>query len=54
LLELILEEFSEARKSYAVLMNDFSAIDAVLKKGEDKARNIATGVLDRTRKALGY
>jgi tryptophanyl-tRNA synthetase len=54
LLELILERFSSAREKFIRLMNDFSAIDSELKKGEMKARKIASEVLDRVRKASGY
>jgi tryptophanyl-tRNA synthetase len=54
LLEVILERFAEARKKYAELMSDFALLDAELKKGEHKARAIASGVLHRTRKVLGF
>lgn len=54
LLEVILERFSTARETYSHLMNDFGSIDNELKKGELKARKIATQVLDRVRRSVGY
>lgn len=54
LLEVILERFAKARTDYNALMNDFPSIDNELKKGEEKARRIASIVLDRVRKAAGY
>ena len=54
LLEVILERFAKARTEFNSLMNDFKAIDTELKKGEEKARKIASVVLDRVRKATGY
>jgi tryptophanyl-tRNA synthetase len=54
LLDVILERFSNARIAYNDLMNDFSAIDVELKKGEEKARKIANPVLERVRKAAGF
>ncbi|GAB4138073.1 MAG: tryptophan--tRNA ligase [Bacteroidia bacterium] len=54
LLELILERFRHEREAYARFMNDKSLLDAELKKGEDKARAIATPVLERVRDVLGF
>jgi tryptophanyl-tRNA synthetase len=54
LLEVILEKFGPARTSYNQLMNDKALLDIQLKKGEDKAREIATGVLKRVREKIGY
>ena len=54
LLGVILDRFAEARKIYSELMNDYSAIDAILRKGQVKAKNIAKDVLVRTREKLGY
>jgi tryptophanyl-tRNA synthetase len=54
LLEVILGKFGAARSSYNQLMSDKALLDAQLKKGEDKAREIATGVLKRVRDKIGY
>jgi tryptophanyl-tRNA synthetase len=54
LLQLILEKFNAARTAYDQLMTDKAMLDAQLKKGEDKARVIATSVLDRVRGKIGY
>ena len=35
-------------------MNDKAELDARLKEGADKARNVASGVLKRVRVKLGY
>jgi tryptophanyl-tRNA synthetase len=54
LFELILETFKEQRATYDRLMNDHGLLEAELKKGEDKARAIATPVLQRVRSVLGF
>lgn len=54
LLSVIIDRFADARKKYGELMNDYAAIDVYLKKGEDKARAIAEGVLTRVRAKLGF
>ena len=54
LLELILDKYSEERKSFDGLMADLGELENQLAKGEEKARIIANEVLDRTRKKLGY
>ncbi|HEU4716302.1 MAG TPA: tryptophan--tRNA ligase [Bacteroidia bacterium] len=54
LLELILDRFRNEREAYAHFMNDKGALDAELKKGEDKARTIATPVLARARDVFGF
>jgi tryptophanyl-tRNA synthetase len=54
LLELLLNYYREPRSRYNELMNDRGLLEAELKKGEDKARSIATPVLSRVRTALGF
>lgn len=54
LFELILEKFRNEREAYSRFMNDRSLLEAELKKGEDKARAIATPVLERTREVMGF
>lgn len=54
LLNLILDKFAAARNSYNELMNDKALLDQQLKTGENKAREIASGVLSKVRGKLGY
>lgn len=54
LLQLILEKFASARNDYDRFMSDRTMLDAELKKGEDKARAIASVVLQRVRGKLGF
>lgn len=54
LYELILEEFGEAREKFAYYMSHKDEIDEALALGAKKARNVASGVLDRVRTKLGY
>jgi tryptophanyl-tRNA synthetase len=54
LLQLILEKFASARIDYDRFMSDRTMLDAELKKGEDKARAIASVVLQRVRGKLGF
>lgn len=54
LLEKIMETFGQERTEYARLMANPQEIEHILEKGEDKARAIASGVLTRVRKALGF
>lgn len=54
LLELIIEKFSVEREKYNHLMAHKEEIDIELKKGAEKARAVASEVLTRTRKRLGY
>lgn len=53
LLEVLLDHFADARKKREELEADQGFIDEIRKKGADKAREVATGVLDRVRKAIG-
>lgn len=52
--ELLLSHFKEARGRYNYYMNNFEAIDAILIKGAEKAKNVANPVLKRVREKLGY
>jgi tryptophanyl-tRNA synthetase len=54
LLELILETFKKEREQYDFYLNDRAALEAELKKGEDKARAIAVPVLERARNVMGF
>jgi len=54
LLAVILDKFSEQRKNFDFLINDPSELESKLSQGEDKARDVITGVLDRVRDKLGY
>ncbi len=53
LLEKIEEVFVGPRGEYERLIKDRAFLDSVLKQGAEKAREKATGVLDRARKACG-
>jgi tryptophanyl-tRNA synthetase len=54
LFQLILDKFNNARSEYERLMNDKPTLDNELKKGEEKARTIASDVLSRVRGKLGF
>jgi tryptophanyl-tRNA synthetase len=54
LLEVLLDGFRKERETFDHLMQDRSAIDEELRKGADKARTVAGGVLSRVRNKLGY
>ncbi|MCD8402417.1 tryptophan--tRNA ligase [Tenacibaculum finnmarkense genomovar ulcerans] len=54
LYELIIEEFSEVRTKYAYYMENRNEIDKALAIGAEKARVVATDVLQRVRKKIGY
>ncbi len=54
LLELMIDRYSHERARFAELMNDQATLENELQQGEDKARKIATEVLDRVRKVLGF
>jgi tryptophanyl-tRNA synthetase len=54
LLEVLLDRFRNEREAYNNYMNDHALLNAELKKGEDKARAIATPVLERVRDVLGF
>jgi len=54
LLELILDRFSNERKTFSQLMEDPAEINRLLEQGEHKAASIADEVLSRVRERLGY
>ncbi|MCG8805708.1 tryptophan--tRNA ligase [Tenacibaculum finnmarkense] len=54
LYELIIEEFSEVRTKYAYYMENRNEIDKALAIGAEKAKTVATDVLQRVRKKIGY
>jgi tryptophanyl-tRNA synthetase len=54
LFQLILDKFNNARSEYERLMNDKPTLNNELKKGEEKARTIASDVLSRVRGKLGF
>ncbi|MCD8446692.1 tryptophan--tRNA ligase [Tenacibaculum finnmarkense] len=54
LYELIIEEFAEVRTKYAYYMENRNEIDKALAIGAEKARVVATDVLQRVRKKIGY
>ena len=54
LFELILEKFQTQRTRFNQLMSDRQEIDRQLEKGEQRASEIARGVLARVRSKLGY
>jgi tryptophanyl-tRNA synthetase len=53
LFALINEELAQARERYRELMDDPGFIEAELKKGADKAREIAGPLMSRVREAVG-
>ncbi len=54
LFELIMDRFKNEREAYSRYMSDKALLKAELKKGEDKARAIATPVLNRVREVMGF
>lgn len=54
LYEKILTKFSEPRERYAHLMANKHEIDAALKIGSERAREVASKVLKRVREKVGY
>jgi len=54
LLELINEQFSEQRGKFNHYMENTDLIEEAFKKGAEKARPIAQGVLERVRSKLGF
>ena len=53
LFELLESTFSEKRDRYNALMDDTDALDKILEKGAEKARDIAIPILTKVRKAIG-
>ncbi len=54
LYELILEKFALEREKYNHYMNHLNELDEALSIGAEKARKVATTVLKRVRKNIGY
>lgn len=54
LLQVLLDGFAKERDMYQRLMNDKGELDARLKDGERKAREVASATLDRVREKCGY
>ncbi|WP_166921394.1 tryptophan--tRNA ligase [Flavobacterium poyangense] len=54
LFELITEKFKTEREKYSYYINNLNEVEALLKKGADKAAVIANEVLHRTRVKLGF
>jgi tryptophanyl-tRNA synthetase len=52
--ELLIDTFSTERERYQYYMNNLEEIDKALAVGAKKAKKIASDVLKRTRKTLGY
>lgn len=54
LLGMLMDRFTRERSDFNKWMGDRPALDKELEKGAEKARMVATGVLDRVRGVLGY
>jgi tryptophanyl-tRNA synthetase len=54
LFELILEKFKTIREQYDLYMANPDMLEERLEAGEERARHMAAGVLDKVRKKLGY
>ena len=54
LLEIILTRFAKEREAFQAYINDPDLLEKKLQVGEEKARSVATAVLGRVRKKLGF
>jgi tryptophanyl-tRNA synthetase len=54
LFELLVANFKTEREKYTYYMNNYSEIDELLKKGAQKAGQVADGVLGKVREKLGF
>ena len=54
LFELIKERFAEPREKYEYYINNLSEVDEALKIGAEKARSVASKVLEKVRTKVGY
>ena len=54
LFELIVEKFKTERAQYNYYMNNLPEVDELLRKGAQKASNVANGVLAKVRAKLGF
>ena len=52
--ELLIEKFAEERARYNYYMENLEEVDKALVIGSEKARVVATDVLKRVRKKVGY
>lgn len=54
LFELLIDTYSEERKLFDYYMENDAELEQALREGEEKASTIATSVLDRVRKNIGF
>ncbi len=54
LFEAIITKYADAREKQKYYMENTAELEKQLKLGADKAREVASGVLERARKVLGY
>lgn len=54
LYEVILQKFGDAREKYEYYTNNLNEVDEALAKGAEKAKKVATEVLNRVREKVGY
>ncbi len=54
LLDVLVDKYAEQNQLFNSYMNDTAALDAALKKGEEKARTIARTKLARVREIMGF
>jgi tryptophanyl-tRNA synthetase len=54
LFELILDRFQQERERFNYLMNNRNELNEILKDGASKAEKVASEVLKRVRKKLGF
>jgi tryptophanyl-tRNA synthetase len=54
LLAVLLDGFRTERDTFQRLMNEPGELDRELRMGADKARSVASAVLQRVRERLGY
>lgn len=54
LLEVLMTRFAKERETFANYMDNLDELDKKLADGAEKAREVASGVLSRVRKKIGY
>jgi tryptophanyl-tRNA synthetase len=54
LLNLILEDYAEAREKFDYFMSNKNVLDSILEAGAEKARRVSSEVLSRVRSKLGF
>lgn len=52
--EVIIEKYAAQREKYKYYMDNLNEIDAALQIGAEKATKVASGVIERVRKVVGY